>query len=200
GRAAGRGRRARRRSPCRAGAAADARSGRVAGRTASSTGSACALLPGRGPDRGPTSFIRPSGCADNATGPVSGREPGPMPHRLLLAALAAATVFPSTAAAAVCGAGTGAWQAAPASGSADRTLPASTRMRVDVRTQRTGGEQRVVALRTNRLAVTRGARGVALRTASGRTLVAVRAGGRGWAPVEAARDARPDRRRRPRGR
>jgi len=32
-----------------------------------------------------------------------------MPHRLLLAALVVATVFPSTAAAAVCGAGTGAW-------------------------------------------------------------------------------------------
>ena len=116
-----------------------------------------------------------------------------MPHRLLLAALVAATVFPSTAAAAVCGAGTGAWQAAPASGSADRTLPASTRMRVDVRTQRTGGEQRVVALRTNRLAVTRGPRGVALRTASGRTLVAVRAGGRGWRTVEVTLDAAADR-------
>jgi len=116
-----------------------------------------------------------------------------MPHRLLLAALVVATVFPSTAAAAVCGAGTGAWQATAASGSADRTVPASTRIRVEVRTRRTGGEQRIVALRTNRLAVTRGARRVALRTASGRTLVAVRAGGRGWRTVEVTLDAVADR-------
>jgi len=116
-----------------------------------------------------------------------------MPHRLLLAALVVATVFPSTAAAAVCGAGTGAWQAAAASGSADRALPASTRMRVEVRTKRTGGEQRVVALRTNRLAVTRGARRVALRTASGRTLVATRVAGRGWRTVEVTLDAVADR-------
>ena len=116
-----------------------------------------------------------------------------MPHRLLLAALVAATVFPSTAAAAVCGAGNGAWQAAAASGSADRALPASTRMWVEVRTMRTGGEQRVVALRTNRLAVTRGARRVAVRTASGRTIVAARLSGRGWRTVEVTLDAVADR-------
>ena len=111
-----------------------------------------------------------------------------MPHRLLFAALIAATVFPSTASATVCGSAS-AWHTTVAAGSAERSLPASSRLRVDVRMRRTGGEQQVLALRTNRMVVTRGARRVALRTASGRTLVAARVAGRGGRTVEVTLDA-----------
>jgi hypothetical protein len=112
-----------------------------------------------------------------------------MPGRLLLAALVAAAVCPSSAVAAVCGAAAGSWQTAAASASADRTLPASARLRVSLRTKRTGGAQRVAALRTNRMVVTRGAGRVALRATGGRTLVDARVAGSGWRTVEVSLDA-----------
>jgi len=112
-----------------------------------------------------------------------------MPRCLLLTALVAATVCPSTAVAAVCGPTAGSWQTAAASASADRTLPASARLRLSVRTMRTAGAQRVVALRANRMVVTRGARRVTLRAPSGRTLVSARVAGGGWRTVEVTLDA-----------
>jgi hypothetical protein len=112
-----------------------------------------------------------------------------MPRRLLLTVLVAAAVCPSTAVAAVCGSANGSWQTAASASSADRTLPASARLRISVRARRTAGAQRIVALRTNRMVVTRGARRVALRTASGRTLVTARVAGSGWRTVEVTLDA-----------
>ncbi len=136
------------------------------------------------------SFIRPPSAADRAPGPGCGREPDPMSRRLLLTALAAACLFPSTAAAAGCGPTGASWQSVAAAGTGSRTVPASARVRIEVRTRRTGaGEQRVAGLGTNRLSVTRGARRVTVRTASGRTVVAARAPGRGWRTVEVTLDA-----------
>ena len=117
-----------------------------------------------------------------------------MTHRVLLVALVAAIVFPSTAIAAVCGSSAGGWRTAATAGPADRSLPPSARVRVRIRARRTGaGEQRVLRMVTNRLTVTRGAHRVAVRTASGRTVVAARAARRGWRTVEVTLDADADR-------